>query len=176
MPNPEPLEEPDVAQSEISRIWWFGVVGIWFITKNCCTMREVWQGALSWCSIWLFPHFSGLLCWMVLLKCFRTLIQKAEFTVCPTGPRSWCTTPKFLKKKAISMIFCLNFVTCSFLFVSDMLACHWRTAVSSEDHRQRTQDLCPVIIFSRRSASCIDFSDFNSSHLSDLHPVLLLNA
>jgi hypothetical protein len=41
MPNPEPLEEPDFAHSEIWRIWWFGVPGIWFFTKNCCTVREV---------------------------------------------------------------------------------------------------------------------------------------
>jgi hypothetical protein len=41
VPNPEPLEEPDFAHSEIWRIWWFGVAGIWFFTKHCCTVREV---------------------------------------------------------------------------------------------------------------------------------------
>jgi hypothetical protein len=58
--------------------------------------------------------------------------------------------------KVISVIFCLDFVTCSFFFLGDMLACHSRTDVSSQDHRQRPTS-CPVIILSGQSASCIDF-------------------
>ena len=54
------------------------------------------------------------------------------------------------------MILCLDFVTCSFFFLGDMLACHSRTDVSSQDHRQRPTS-CPVIILSGQSVSCIDF-------------------
>jgi hypothetical protein len=58
--------------------------------------------------------------------------------------------------KMISMVFCLDFVTFSFFFLGDMLACYSRTDVSSQDHRQRPSS-CPVTILSGQCTSCIDF-------------------
>jgi len=77
-----------------------------------------------------------------------------------TDRQTWwgCRFLQFCKHplKMISMVFCLDFVTCSFFFLGDMLACHSRTDVSSQDHRQRPIS-CPVIILIGQCASCIDF-------------------
>jgi hypothetical protein len=41
--NFQSVEQPKVTRSEIRRVRWFGD------NRNCCTTRDVWLGALSWC-------------------------------------------------------------------------------------------------------------------------------
>jgi hypothetical protein len=54
-------EEPKFIYSETWRIERLaGMVGIWLVSKNCCTVREMWQCTQSQCRIQLLPHFPAL--------------------------------------------------------------------------------------------------------------------
>jgi hypothetical protein len=76
--------------------------------------------------------------------------------------------------KVISMILCLDFLTCGFLFLDDMLACHSRTDVLSQDHRQRPNS-CPVIILSGwLLLALIACTDFACTHVC-AHTTLTLS-
>jgi hypothetical protein len=51
-----------------------------------------------------------------------------------------------------------NFVTCSFFFWHDILVWHSQDWYLISDSEAKIQDLPPVVIFDKRSASCVDHS------------------
>lgn len=78
------------------------MAGIWFFTNNCCTAKEAWQGTLARCRTQLFLHFPT----NSIPQTLQNFNIRAEFTACPTGINSWCTTPKLGGGNNFLLIFC----------------------------------------------------------------------
>jgi hypothetical protein len=52
------MEQPKVTWSEIRRVRWLGVTGMFFSARNCCTTSDVWISELLWCRNHCPCHLS----------------------------------------------------------------------------------------------------------------------
>lgn len=123
------------------------MAGIWFFTNNCCTAKEAWQGTLARCRTQLFLHFPT----NSIPQTLQNFNIRAEFTACPTGINSWCTTPKLGgggKQLSADILWPM---TSS--FVVTLWCANWRIVALSQN-QGKDQDLSTVS--DRRSASFTD--------------------
>jgi hypothetical protein len=77
----------------------FGTATICFMTKNCCTVREMWQ---SVCVLWvigMLHSIAGLIGRMAFLQTFRNTQWIPQLTVFATGT----ITHKLLQNRLLSI-------------------------------------------------------------------------
>jgi hypothetical protein len=102
---------------------------------------------LARCRTQLFLHFPT----NSIPQTLQNFNIRAEFTACPTGINSWCTTPKLGGETT----FCWYFVTYDFFFCGDIMVCQLKDCCFVSESRQGPR-FVHSNVSDRRSASFTD--------------------
>ena len=83
--NDELCDSLSLCNRQLSHAVWYSYS--LFHEKNCCSVREMWQGECIRCVIGMLHSVSGLICRTAYLQTFRNTEQIPHFTVCATDTK-----------------------------------------------------------------------------------------